>query len=240
MKKILSLILVLVMMVSLVACGNSGETEQNAGEKENAGSNEQVAPAETEGGNQAPAVSTEITLEILMKAPESPESDFECVDHGDGDVELLRYLGNSEIVVIPATWNGKEITTVASYVFANDSTVRAIRLSDSVKTLEGGACGLNTALEIFVCGEGLEVIGEGAFQNCTNLREIVLNNGLIKLDPFCLSGSDHLMSVEIPETVTEIDYTAFYIVPDGFTLVGAAGSYAEEYANSEGLAFKAK
>lgn len=54
-------------------------------------------------GAESVVYSDEISLENLMNAPDSPESDFECVDHGNGDLELLRYLGFSEVVVIPDT-----------------------------------------------------------------------------------------------------------------------------------------
>lgn len=239
-EKLIAMILALVMVLSLVACGNNDTPEQTNGSNENTGVNEQTQPSETEGGNGDPVVSNEITLENLMKAAESPEIDFECVDHGNGDVELLRYLGSSEIVVIPATWNGKEITSIASYVFANQSSVKAIKLSDSIKTIKGGAFGLNASLEIVVCGAGLEEIGEGAFQNCTNLKEIVLNEGLLKLDEYSLSGLKSLVSIELPSSVTEIHNTAFYASAEGFAIIGTAGSYSEEFATSKGITFKAK
>ncbi len=234
MKKFIALILAVLMVISLAACGNSDAPEQASS------GNEQVKSSNTESENDNSFDPHEITLDNLMKAPESSESDFECVDHDNGDVELLRYLGSSEIVVIPETWNGKEITTIASYVFANDSPVKAIRLSDSITNLKEGSFGLNESLEIVVCGEGLEEIGKGAFQNCTNLQEIVLNDGLRKIDNFSLSGSDRLMSVEIPSSVTEINYAAFYIVPEGFTIIGETGSYAEEFATSQGIKFQSK
>lgn len=240
MKKLIALVLVLVMALSLVACGNNDKPNTTEGGKETTGLNEQTNPSENEGNNDKPPVSNEITLDNLKKAAESPASDFECVDHENGDVELLRYLGSSEIVVIPATWNGKEITSIASYVFANQSSVKAIRLSDSIKTIKGGAFGLNAALEIVVCGAGLEEIGEGAFQNCTSLKEILLNEGLLKLGEYSLSGLKSLVSIELPSSLAEIHNTAFYASAEGFTIIGAVGSYSEEFATSEGITFKAK
>lgn len=240
MKKLIALILALVMVLSLAACGNNNTPDQTKGANETPGTNEQTKPSETVGGNNDSVFSNEITLENLMKAEESPESDFECVDHGNGDVELLRYLGSSEIVVIPETWNGKEIISIASYVFSNNSTVKAIRLSDSIKTLQFGAFGMNTNLEMFVSGTGLEEIGESAFQGCTNLKVVVLNEGLVKLDKFSLNGLKSLVSIEIPATVSDIHETAFYAAAEGFTIIGEAGSYVEEFATSVGITFEAK
>lgn len=238
MKKIIALILVLAMMMSLVACGNNDTPAQTNGENETTGSNEQSTPTETHGGNDDPVISNEITLEKIMKAAESPESDFECVDHGNGDVELLRYLGSSEIVVIPETWNGKKITTISSYVFGVHSNVKAVRIADSVKTVLEFAFSMNTNLEIVVCGSGVAELGNSAFQGCTSLRELVLNDGLVKIGHASIGGCTNLKFVSIPETVTDISLMAFYACPEDFVIGGKAGSTAETYAETAKIIFK--
>ncbi len=240
MKKLIALILALVMMISLVACGNNATPDPTSDGNDTSGDNEQTKPSGNKGGNDNPGVSEDITLENLMKAPESPESDFECVDHGDGDVELLSYLGSSEIVVIPETWNGKKITTISSYVFANASPVKAIRLSDSVTNLMLSSFALNKSLEIVVCGSGLTIIGESVFQGCTNLHTVVLNDGLATISGLSFCGCTSLTALEIPESVTEIQPSTFYLCPENFKVIGKAGSVAEQAAISEGVTFEAK
>lgn len=218
------------MMVLCVAgCGNKeGENKENNGNQNQTENNK--------GDNE----SSKITLEDVMNATESPESDFECADHGDGDVELLNYKGDDEIVVIPNTWKGKKITTVSSYVFANDSPVKAIRLSDSVTTVMQGAFGINGNLEIFVAGSGLKKIGIGAFQECTNLHTAVLNDGLETIEGVAFGGCDSLLELEIPESVTEIQPMTFYNGPENLVIIGKPGSTAEQFANKEEIEFRAK
>lgn len=240
MKKLIALILALVMMLSLAACGNDDTPDQTTGENETTGSSVQTKPTDTGVGNDDPVVSDEITLENLMKAAESPESDFECVDHGNGDVELLRYLGSSEIVVIPETWNGKKITTISSFVFANNSPVKAIRLSDSITNLMMSSFAMNKSLEIVVCGSGLTTIGEGAFQECSSLHTVVLNDGLVTISGASFGGCKSLTELEIPESVTEIQPMTFYNRPENFKIIGKAGSAAEQHATDEGITFEAK
>lgn len=233
MKKFIALILALMMMISLVACGNSDAPDQASG------GSEQVKSSATESGNDNSFDPKEITLDNLMKAPESPESDFECVDLDNGEVTLLSYLGSSEIVVIPETWNGKKITTISSFVFANDSPVKAIRLSDSVKSLETSSFALNKSLEIFVSGSGLTTIGEATFQGCINLHTVKLNDGLKTIDGLSFAACDSLSELEIPDSVTEIELMTFYGTPE-IKVIGKAGSVAEQYAVSEGITFEAK
>lgn len=233
MKKFIALILTLLMMISLVACGNSDTPEQASN------GNEQVKSSDTEGANDNSFDSKEITLDNLMKAPESPESDFECVDHGNGDVEMLGYLGTSEIVVIPETWEGVKITTIGPGVFGNDSPVKAIRLSDSITNLNS-PFGLNKSLEIVVCGSGLTTIGESTFFGCSNLHTVKLNDGLKTIVGFSFAHCKSLSELEIPDSVTEMQPTTFYGCPESLKVIGKAGSVAEECAAGDGVTFVAK
>lgn len=232
MKKLLAMLLVLAMLLCLCACGGNNEEPIE---------DEMETPVETDAATQdepeVPAVTGDITMEALMSAPESPAEDFTVIDHDNGVIELLGYTGDDEIVVIPESLG---ITQIASYVFANSSPVKAIRISNTVTSIEMGAFGLNENLELVVCGDSVEVIGEGAFQNCVNLREIILSEKVTLIEDAAFSGCEKLKSIEIPASVTEIEMLAFYPAPEGFTIIGEAGSVAEEHANSEGIAFESK
>ncbi len=234
MKKFIALILSVLMMISLVACGNSDTSEPTSG------GNEQVESSETDGENDNSLDSSAITLDDLMKAPESSESDFECVDHGNGDVELQGYLGSSDIVVIPETWEDKKITSIGTFAFSEDSPVKAIRLSDSITNLKMSSFVLNRSLEIVVCGSGLTTIGETVFQECSNLRTVVLNDGLVTIGGGAFGFCTSLSELEIPESVTDIQPTPFYDNAEDFKIIGKAGSAAEQYAASVDIPFEAK
>lgn len=238
MKKIVSIILIIVMLCTmLVGCGSKTGADETKKPVNNAVIESEIDEKENEDTEDSKDSGGKITMEKLMGHPESPEEDFKCIKYGNGDVALEGYLGDDEIVVIPESLG---ITHISSYVFANNSCVKAIRLSNSVTVIDDYAFALNENLELVVCGSGLRELGVSAFQNCQNLREIVLNDGLEKMLEFSLSGSDVMMSVDIPATVTEIHYDAFYSLPEGFYIIGEAGSAAEEFATAEGYTFKTK
>lgn len=71
----------------------------------------------------------------------------------------------------------------------------------------------NIPAESIICNEGLQEIGEKAFLDCPNLRRIY-----------------------IPPSVTFIGWKAFDGCKD-LTIWGTSGSYAQEYAEQEGLLF---
>ena len=242
MKKYMIQLVTAALVLSLTACGgnstNPAQGENNTEKPQTSViTDSQSKPSEQK---KKPTDSKKITLEKLMEAEESPEGDFVVIDHDNGHVELLQYVGSSEVVVIPQTWKGKEITSIASYVFGVNSNVKAIRLSDSITDISYGAFGANQNLEIAVCGSGLKTIGEAAFQNCENLNTIVLNEGLESIDGLAFSGCKSLMEIEIPSSVTAIQAMAFFGQPKDFLIIGEAGSAAEQYAADEGFQFQAK
>lgn len=238
MKKLITLILGMVMVMSLVACSNDTTHVDNLGDNgSNVGNEPPHSQEETKGNSSASIIS----VDTVMKAKESPESDFFCVDIGNNEVAVLEYMGNDEIVVIPETWNGKKVVEISHLTFANDSAkIRGIRLPDSLRLIDKGAFSHSSMLEVVVCGAGLVEIAEAAFHNCINLKEIILNDGLVTMREFSLSGSEKLTSVVIPASATDINPNAFYWVVDGFEIIGEAGSAAETYAKSQGISFKAK
>lgn len=231
MKKILLMFFAFTMVLYIAGCG--------AKEEESTPNNDNQNQTENNGNNESNNDSKEITLEDVMNAPESPESDFVCVDHGNGDVELLGYNGDDDIVVIPQSCNGRKITTISSYVFGVNSKIKAIKLSDSVTLVNEFAFAANTNLEIVVFGSGVKEIGFCAFQLCNNLREVILNDGLEIIGETSFVGCSSLEKLEIPESVKEIQIGPFVGCSDGFTIIGKAGSVAETYAKDNGITFEA-
>ena len=242
MKKYMIQLVTAALVLSLTACGenstNPAQGENNTEKPQTSViTDSQSKPSEQK---KKPTDSKEITLKKLMEAEESPEDDFVVIDHDNGHVELLQYVGSSEVVVIPQTWKGKEITSIASYVFGVNSNVKAIRLSDSIEEVEMHSFGINQNLEIVVCGSGLKTIREMAFQNCSKLHTVVLNDGLETVVTTAFGGCESLTEIEIPSGATNIELGAFYGQPKDFLIIGEAGSAAEQYAADEGFQFQAK
>lgn len=231
MKKILLMFFAFTMVLYIAGCG--------AKEEENTPNNDNQNQTENNGNNESNNDSKEITVEDVMNAPVSPESDFDFVPSADGEAELAGYNGDSDIVVIPETWRGLKITKIQSYVFGVSSTVKAVKVPDSVTLVNEFAFGGNTNLEIVVFGSGVKEIGNSAFQGCTNLQDLILNEGLVKIGHAGVGGCTNLKYLNVPETVTDISHMAFYACPDDFVLAGKAGSTIEAYAKDKGITFEA-
>lgn len=240
MKKFLASILVICLMLSVCACGkgNTGVTEKNEPEATVSAQNETTeAPEET----KKPASNGSISLDDVMNHPVTPVEDFKYgLDDENGGIAIIGYQGNDDIVVIPDTIDGKPVTLVEKFTFGSASSVRGIRISDSVKRLEELSFGLNENLEVAVCGAGVKELGKSAFQDCPKLHTLVLNEGLTSVDTLAFAGCVALKELEIPDSVTELINSPFFGLGKDFTVIGTASSVVEEVAIGNGVSFRAK
>ncbi|MCD8120006.1 MAG: leucine-rich repeat domain-containing protein [Lachnospiraceae bacterium] len=243
-KKWICLLTAAVLAVSAVGAGCGGTNQDS--ETGNTGGSETTVSGDENGEDTATTenvqtAKTEITLADVLSAPESPTEDF-AFSVTDGGWSVEAYYGTDEIVVLPEEVEGEPVVRVGRGAFINDSapTVRAVRLSDSVKTLEDGGSFINNeTIEIVVAGSGLEEIGESVFQNCASLNQLVLNDGLVEISSMAILNCPSLKELEIPDSVETIGSAGIYNVAEDFVLYGAAGSAAETYAEEYGLTFQA-
>ena len=86
-----------------------------------------------------------------------------------------------ETIVIPATYNGKPVTKILPYAFTIDmgdegrinTTLKEVIIPASIKEICMSAFSNCVALESAVIPDGVEIIGDGAFEWCENLEVVV-------------------------------------------------------------------
>lgn len=83
-------------------------------------------------------------------------------------------------------------------------------------------------------------IADAAFENNLTLEKVIFPKSLESIGWFAFRGCIALCEVEIPESVTKIEYGVFENCNAKLTLICQADSYAEEYAQSYGYATKQK
>src|SRR5690554_517241 len=231
MRKIIITLLILTMVLGCVACKSNtgGKDSTSPPVTSSTPGNDDTNNGKDNESDKDKKPTKDITMEDLLNHPESPESDFKCMEGKDGLV-LLNYLGSDEVIVLPETIDGKPITSISKYTFANTDAIKAVRLSDSVTELEFGAFGECTGLELFASGSGLEIIGDAAFLNCKSLREVRLNEGLKSIDIQAFSFCTSLDSISIPSSVEDLAKTPFSGMSDGFTVIVEEGTASAKVA----------
>lgn len=229
MKKFLSVFLVLVMLLSLAACGGNEDDTQ----KEN---DVNVSENEKDNGHNKVIDDGKITVEKVRNAPETDASNFET-HLFDGGVIIDKYIGQDTIVVIPEKINGVPVVSIGENSFLNNNTVKGVNVSDTVEDIGPLAFANCLSLEIFLSGKNVKKIGSYAFNYCKGLKVLELNEGLKSLQYGCFIETNQLNEVYISSSVTEID-TPFVQFDTEVTIVTESGSVAETYAKENGIKYE--
>ncbi|MCI7691927.1 MAG: leucine-rich repeat protein [Oscillospiraceae bacterium] len=117
----------------------------------------------------------------------SPVSDFRYGnDSATGGKRIVAYIGNDEIVRIPAEIDGKAVTKIDEYAFWKCTNIKEIVIPNSVTE-----------------------IGEQAFRDCTGLTSIVFPDSVTEIGEFVISGCDGITSVKLPSNYTKIGFSLF-------------------------------
>lgn len=160
-------------------------------------------------------------MDLLLSHAETPAEDFKYYI-SDECAYIDDYIGTDPIVVIPESIEGYPVKTISSL---GNEGIQALRLSDSVEFV--GGFRFDKDLQYVVFGANVKTVGDNAFEGCSNLKEIRLNDSLeiIGEGAFCYVGAEELV---IPASVTEIGGAAFNMDATQ-TVYVQAGSYAETY-----------
>lgn len=163
---------------------------------------------------------------LLLVSLYSSSPDFETARAAEDDFVfsdgvITGYTGSSSVVNIPATINGKKVTTINGAFLFNDN-ITEVSISEGITTINGGAFHMCSSLQILIIPSTVTNIAPGAISSCERLSSIVLsaentsyvleNNILFnaaKTEIIQYVNRSSATSCTIPETVTTIHDYAF-------------------------------
>ena len=132
----------------------------------------------------------------------------------------------------------KGLKAIAPHAFIGCESLTTVAFPDGLELIGDDAFEDCVSLESVAFPNSLKVVEPGAFGGCAKLSSVAFQDGLTTLGDEAFSRCESLKSAEIPASVEEIGRRSF---PRNADLVirGAAGSYAEEYAEKAGIPFEA-
>ncbi len=128
------------------------------------------------------------------------------------------------------------VTSIGEGAFYCCESLTSINLPEGVTRIEGYTFAYCKSLTSISMPEGVTSIGESAFYGCKSLTSISIPNGVTSIESFTFGYCDNLTSITIPESVNSIEDYAFY-GDYNLAIHGTKGSYAEEWANNNGIKF---
>ena len=175
--------------------------------------------------------------------------DFEYRARNQSEIAITKYLGNDEVVNVPAEIEGKKVVYVTGFYRTG---VTSVTIPDGVKKIDDSAfawCDKLTSIEIpdsvteigqrafercnftsINIPDGVTVIKENTFTSCSALTSITIPDSVTKISSSAFTFCNSLTSLTIPDSVTEIGYNAFgacrglksVTLPEGITVIGEA------------------
>ena len=131
----------------------------------------------------------------------------------------------------------ESITAIEPYAFGGCVALTAVTIPNSVKSI-GEYAFASTGLTEITIPDSAPWIDGAAFSGCTALTDVTLPIGITVIASSLFKGCISLTGITIPDSVRFISETAFDQC-ENLTIRGTESSYAESFANENGIPFEA-
>ena len=126
------------------------------------------------------------------------------------------------------------VEDIGSSCFRNCDYLTNIAIPNTVEEIGSYAFDGCEKLASVTFGNGIAEIPSNAFSNCPALNNVVIPYGVTEIGSSAFANCTSLTSITIPRTVMSIETNAFSY-KDRMTIYGVPGTYAETFANNNGL-----
>ena len=166
----------------------------------------------------------------------------------DETYKIVKYYGNDEIVSIPEKYNGKKVSKIGAYAFAN-STMKEVILKENITEIEVGAfynCDklirFNSSEDFVAKIDTVDKLGAKVFEECNKVKIVKINNELCDLhkdffENTYINGYDFNFSIGMDVTqVLDLSRGYNYFVKDNcfyFANSKFTSLYLSYYFNDE-------
>lgn len=152
----------------------------------------------------------------------------------DETVELTRYTGSDEVLVIPSQMDGRQISCLGDSLFSECNRLKSVKIPDGVTSLLDYTFANCTNLEQVTFPDSVAYIGEHAFMGCKSLKTIKLPDNVKDIAWDTFGGCTALTNVQLPKKLETISMKAFsgckglqnITLPEGTRQIGEAAFFA--------------
>lgn len=213
-KKLIYGIICFSVFLTLVGCSSDN--------KDSTSTNDNTS-SETENQNETKDISLmsyDEAKEYLNTLSETDASVFEYTTNemADGECAISGYSGTNQILVIPEMIDGLKVTKLSSWLFANNEDMIAVKLPNSIKTIESNVF-VNCDNILYITGlENVEYLGEGSFF-CKNLKYLEFGDSVKEAeDGIIIYGDNITLRLKKDSYLADIGNKTWYRDGHGVTV----------------------
>ena len=147
------------------------------------------------------------------------------------DLYFSQTIGTLTRTLLKAEINPIEYLSGIPYCYLyGDSNITQFVIPENIKFIDSCAFCNCSQLHDVIFGKDVSVIYYGAFEGCTELTNVTLNEGLLEIGQYSFRNTN-IEKLRLPSTLRSIDIQAF---PELITLEVFPGTYAHEWAVTNG------
>ena len=129
----------------------------------------------------------------------------------DNDTYKVTGIGSctDDIIIIPSTYNEKEVTVIGQFAFSGEEKITRVILPETIVSIEMDAfynCELLTEINL---PNSIQSIAKSTFSGCISLKTVDLPDNITVIDSYLFYRCSSLTSIVIPQNVTIIKESAF-------------------------------
>lgn len=138
----------------------------------------------------------------------------------DGTYELTKYKGKDIDVTVPSEIKGVRVSAVGKvgrkdwvrkdfFDGGHFKNVRSLTLQNGIEIIGESAFEECTSLKTVIIPPSVRTICKNAFENCKSLERVVLGEGLETIEKWAFYGCEALGDISVPKSVKKIEASAF-------------------------------
>lgn len=131
--------------------------------------------------------------------------DYEYALNINGEVIIKTYLGRDGEVVIPYEIEGKKVVEIGEYSFNGQK--RLISPEEGFEDHPNKKH--NNRIRKIYIPSTVRIIGENAFGNIENLKEVVFSEGVRTINSYAFSNCPNLRNIDLPDSLENFELDAF-------------------------------
>ena len=155
----------------------------------------------------------------------------ELYKKAENELYFSQSIGTLTRTLLAADINPLEHLTEIPYCYLyGDSNITQFVIPDKIEFVFSEAFAECSQLHDVIFGKNVSVIYYGAFEGCTELTNVTLNEGLLEIGQYAFRMAN-IEKLRLPSTLRSIDVQAF---PELITLEVFPGTYAHDWAVTNG------
>lgn len=214
MRKSITILLFIALLLSLAACGRKN-----------------VRPAQTENAATQQVEKTEAAKDEQETEEKKDHVKFDVVYEvkSDGTAEVVGYTGEGNQISISSSYEGHDVVRIADSAFENCEMLEdVINWADLVEIGDSAFKGC-TALEDFSIPSETTKIGKHAFEGCTKLKSLIIW-GDPDIGEYAFANCSALKSISIGSDTKNVGAHAFEGCTGATSLILWGGEIISDYA----------